>query len=339
MADKNKILGCLVGAAAGDAMGAATELRTRQQIENQFGGYVTDFLAPPDDTFARGSKAGQITDDFSVAYITNQEIIRQNGLINDEVVKKALLDWSEIDEYFSRFAGPTTRSAISEMKGVKVLRPEGFDVVNDNAKATNGGAMKSAPVALFSNGDIDKAIDISVTLCMPTHPNNISISSASAIAAATAAAMKPDSSFFDVVQAGLYGARRGDELGREKAHTFAGASVEKRIKLAILLATVSEDISEAIDKINDYIGSGLMAVEAVPAVFGLIVAAKGDTVKGIEAAVNIGNDTDTVATMVGGVLGTLNGADTLPIKYLEILQGANNIDLEKMADDIAKLLT
>lgn len=28
----DKILGCLVGAAAGDAMGAATEIRTRAQI-------------------------------------------------------------------------------------------------------------------------------------------------------------------------------------------------------------------------------------------------------------------------------------------------------------------
>ena len=33
-----KILGCLLGAAAGDAMGAATETRTRQQIEETFGG-------------------------------------------------------------------------------------------------------------------------------------------------------------------------------------------------------------------------------------------------------------------------------------------------------------
>ena len=45
-----KILGGLIGAAAGDAMGAATETRTRKQIEEKFGGYVTDFLAPPDDT-------------------------------------------------------------------------------------------------------------------------------------------------------------------------------------------------------------------------------------------------------------------------------------------------
>ncbi|MFR1059620.1 MAG: ADP-ribosylglycohydrolase family protein [Enterocloster sp.] len=72
----NKILGSLLGAAAGDAMGAATETRTRKQIEEKFGGYVTDFLTPPQDTFARGSRAGQITDDFSVAYMTLREILK-----------------------------------------------------------------------------------------------------------------------------------------------------------------------------------------------------------------------------------------------------------------------
>lgn len=42
-AEHNKILGCLVGAAAADAMGAATEVRTQQQIREYFGGWVTGF--------------------------------------------------------------------------------------------------------------------------------------------------------------------------------------------------------------------------------------------------------------------------------------------------------
>lgn len=43
----NKILGCLIGAAAADAMGAATEVRTQQQIREYFGGWVTGFEKPP----------------------------------------------------------------------------------------------------------------------------------------------------------------------------------------------------------------------------------------------------------------------------------------------------
>ena len=85
------------------------------------------------------------------------------------------------------------------------------------------------------------------------------------------------------------------------------------------------------DELSDYIGSGLMAVEAVPAAIGLCVAAKGNTVDGICAAVNMGNDTDTVATMVGGILGTLNGIDSMPPHYADIIERENHFDLEALA--------
>ncbi|PHM95560.1 ADP-ribosylglycohydrolase, partial [Salmonella enterica subsp. enterica serovar Typhimurium] len=62
--DQNKILGCLVGAAAADAMGAATEARTQQQLKHQFGGWVTTFQKPQANTFGRCNEAGMSTDDF-----------------------------------------------------------------------------------------------------------------------------------------------------------------------------------------------------------------------------------------------------------------------------------
>ncbi|EDQ1305094.1 ADP-ribosylglycohydrolase family protein, partial [Salmonella enterica] len=66
--NKNKVLGCLIGAAMGDAMGAATELRTIEQIKKDFGGWVTDFIKPPADTFGRCNEAAQCTDDFIQGY-------------------------------------------------------------------------------------------------------------------------------------------------------------------------------------------------------------------------------------------------------------------------------
>ena len=48
-----KILGCLLGAAVGDAMGSATETKSIRQIEKVFGGRVTTFCEPPMDTLAR----------------------------------------------------------------------------------------------------------------------------------------------------------------------------------------------------------------------------------------------------------------------------------------------
>ena len=206
---EEKILGCLVGAAAGDALGAATEMRTRRQIEEKFGGRVKEFLTPPDDTFARGNMPGQVTDDFSLAYITCLEILRHNGEITPEVSRAALLSWAEYDDFFQRFAGPTTRAAVEELRGNKPALPEGgFVLVNDNGKASNGGAMKISPVALFAAGDVDKAVRDAVIMCRWTHNNNIALSGATAVAAATAEAMKREATLQSVIDGNLRGQKR-----------------------------------------------------------------------------------------------------------------------------------
>ena len=328
----NKILGGLVGAAAGDAMGAATETRTRAQIEERFGGYVTEFLTPPEDAFARGSRAGQVTDDFSVAYVTLKEILKC-GKITGDVVTKALLTWADVPEYFDRFAGPTTRSRIQELRGIPG-NPDIFIPVNDNNKATNGGAMKAAPIALLSKGDVDKAIADALEVSRITHNNNIALAGTAAIAAAAGAALREGATVYDIVSASLYGAEVGERFGREHGCTLAGASIETRIRWAVSLAVNAGSLSEAMDELSDYIGSGLMAVEAVPAAIGLCVAAKGNTVDGICGAVNIGNDTDTVATMVGGILGALNGIESMPSHYADVIERENHFDLESMAREI-----
>ena len=85
----DRILGCLIGAGAGDAMGAATESRTTEQILQYFGHKVTDFEVTPMDTFAKGNQPGQATDDFSSAYFITRHIIDHDGEITSEVVKEA----------------------------------------------------------------------------------------------------------------------------------------------------------------------------------------------------------------------------------------------------------
>ena len=74
-----KVLGALIGAGAGDAMGAATEARTTEQILEYFGHEVMDFETPPLDTFAAGNIPGQLTDDFSSAYFISKHIIEHFG--------------------------------------------------------------------------------------------------------------------------------------------------------------------------------------------------------------------------------------------------------------------
>ena len=72
---QDKILGSLLAAAIGDAMGVTTETRDAEAIKKTFGGIVREFIQPTDDGRGRGAKPGVVTDDFSMAFIIIEEII------------------------------------------------------------------------------------------------------------------------------------------------------------------------------------------------------------------------------------------------------------------------
>ena len=329
---KQKILGCLIGAAAGDAMGAATETRTRTQILSYFGGPVQTFLPAPNDVFAKGNIAGQVTDDFSLAYETIVAILKHND-ISAQVVVDSLIEWSLEVKNNMRLAGPTTRAFIEATIKQIELPPSPY--ANDNAKATNGAAMKMAPIACFSIGDVNKAMDIALTVGQVTHNNQLALSAACAIAAATATAIQPFRTLDDVLQAGLEGATKGHRLALEKgAHELAGSRIDRRIELAYDIANRQQSATQLMDDLNDLIGAGLMAHEAVPTAFGLLKGLGHTPLDCLFAAVNIGNDTDTVATMVGGILGALYGPDIFPTEWKLLLEQANHYDFDALVEGI-----
>lgn len=331
----DKILGGLLGGAIGDAMGSPTETRSMEQIKEKFGGYVKTFITPPDDVFARGFEAGSVTDDFSLAYCTAEAIIKSNGVITDQCAKNALLNWSSTP--YIRLAGPTTIAAIEKLKGIET--PTKYDFLSvDNSKGSNGSAMKIAPAGLISNGNIDNAINNAIILCMPTHGNSTSLSGACAVAAAVSKALDNNATVDSLIEAGLHGAKLGEEYGIKIGKRLACPSVYKRIKLAVNIAEeCNGDIEKTMKELTDIIGSGLSCAEAVPCAFGLIKATDGNAMESIFGGVNIGNDTDTIATIVGAITGTLQGASAFPMNYLELINKVNNYDLENIALEFDRL--
>ncbi|WP_176208294.1 ADP-ribosylglycohydrolase family protein, partial [Salmonella enterica] len=171
--DQNKILGCLVGAAAADAMGAATEVRTQQQIKDYFGGWVTTFQKPPADTFGRCNEAGMCTDDFIQAKYIMDALLRHQRQVSDEAMREAFQQWLDYP-YYANFTGPTTRAAMkaifndnrASLQGELEGEKQSVQIINKgNAEATNGAAMKIWPAAVLHPGDIDAAIACALQIC------------------------------------------------------------------------------------------------------------------------------------------------------------------------------
>lgn len=332
---KDKILGSLLGAAIGDAMGAATEVRTREQIIERFGGLVTDFCTPPEDTFARGGRAGQVTDDFSFIHCIVTQVLEDRGFTGPGM-EQATLRWGENEYNLNHFAGPTTRAAILRLRGMEPPNPCSF-LKCENGQATNGAGMKASPAGLFHPGDLDAAIDSAVLICKPTHYNNLSISGACAVAVAVSRALVTDCGIESVIDAGAYGAREG--LKRcGGAAVLAGPNIERRIRLAVKLGREAADMDQAMRDIYEIIGTGLHIAEAVPSAFGLFAAARGDAMEAVTAAVNIGNDTDTVAAICGSIAGAYAGAGAFDPHFQRELEAVNGYCFDQMAEDIVRMI-
>ncbi|MDA0705320.1 MAG: ADP-ribosylglycohydrolase family protein [Proteobacteria bacterium] len=345
---KSKVLGSLVGAAAGDAMGAATELRTIEQIKRDFNGWVTTFVVPPQDTFGRCNDAGMVTDDFTQGRFILEAVLDHDGEINDDVLKEAFKRWMDFP-FYPNFTGPTTRAAMQRIfddtrqslqGSVEAGEPaQGVALVNKgNASATNGAAMKAWSCSLVSLSEPDDLITTTYEIARFTHNNVISVSGACAVSTAVNAALSDGTKLRDVLDAAIKGADQGYAYAEQQGATMmAGPSVARRIELAIQIGQKHASWETAVSELADIIGSGLHASEAVPAVFGILACCGDDPESAILAAVNIGNDTDTVATMVGSIVGALHGVEALPGNYLPVLNKANKFDLEDLAARLLRL--
>ena len=276
-----------------------------------------------------------MTDDFSLSYFTAVELTKCKGHVTSEAAENALRIWAEYPEFIS-LAGKTTQRAVNRITG-KELETDGTEefLSCNNALATDGAAMKIFPVGLINPGNLDKTIEEAAVMCLPTHPYNVTISSAAAVAAAVSKAMEPEATLDDVLEAGLYGARKGYEIGNKIGQPLAVPSVEKRMKLAIEIGKRGTSWEETMIELADVIGSGISASEAIPCAFGILAANPGDTMGAIRMSANIGNDTDTIGTMVGAMVGALYGAKTIPDKFLKTINKVNGFDLERVAQDIA----
>ena len=328
MTTNERFLGAFYGAALGDAMGAATETMTITMIRERYHGYVKTLLPAPADTFLAGCPAGFVTDDFSLAYYTANAILAHAGVIDDQTAGEALLTWSEHDEYY-RFAGPSTRAAVDRIRGAEPAKPA-FVLACDNSRATNGSAMKIFPAGLRFPGDTEAAAKAAVTLCLPTHNNTASLSGAAAIASAVSCAVS-GGSLDQVIEAGFAGARIGAQYGLP----VSVATVEKRMKLALAIAEREKDPEAVMIELNETVGSGLSVNEAVPCVFGILSAAGGATMTSIELGVNIGFDTDTIATMAGAIAGAMNGIGTIPADMTARIDQVNDMDIRGTAERFA----
>jgi len=310
---RSRIYGGIYGQALGDAFGMPA-LLTPAQTRARFG-RVTDFLPAPDDhPVHAGLPAGRITDDTEQALWLARQIIREGG-VSLEGAARAILAWYDaIGGETCPFVGPSTRRGVANIRAGMDLKRSGL------GGDTNGSAMRASVVGLIHPGDVASAARNAALTAIPTHNTSVACAAAAAVAGAVARALDPKATLRGVLLAGIEAAEIGAQIGAPAL----GASVARRIDLAISLARDEMgDTDSKIQAIYDLVGTGLAASEAAPAAFGVVALADGDPLRAAEIAFALSGDADTIGAMACAICGAWKGVEAIPARLCERLRAAN----------------
>lgn len=331
----DKIRGCLLGGAVGDALGAPVEFLSLGEIRDQFGPDGIRAYAP-----AYG-RLGAITDDSQMVMFTAEGALRAWVRANTRgicctasVIHHAYLRWLltqgerptapgvqigtdgwlfATPELHSRRApGNTCLSALAAAEGF------GAPLVARNDSKGCGGVMRVAPIGLLAPalGDHGSVFKTATDAAAITHGHPSGNLSAGYLAVAVAALLRGASLPTALDEADA-------QLRRHDGH----AEVARAVAGARELAAGGRPSPEALEKL----GGGWVAEEALAIAICCALAARNFS-DGVQMAANHSGDSDSTAAIAGNLLGAQLGVTEIPSLWLEELELRR--EMERLADDI-----
>ena len=276
---RDRYLGCLVGLALGDALGAPLEFLAREQIVATWG-EVRDLLGGG----WLNVDPGEYTEDTQLA-VTLAASIVSIGCVEPQDMARRLVAWLQ--------AGPTdvgklTRIAIRyHEQGLpwhKVGPRVCFDLIG--RCAGNGSAMRCAPVGLLHALRPDQLIRDSILTSQLTHADPQPVWATVAV---------------NLAIAELLAGRTTDLIPR-----VAAQIEEPRVKQALLQApTLARKDVRSGGYVLETLSAAFWALENHPGFEEVVVA-----------AVNLGDDADTVGAVAGALAGAREGFGAIPARWL-----------------------
>lgn len=321
----DKIKGTLYGQALGDAMGMPAELWSRKRAIKELG-VIKDFMnGPSSNIVSKNYKAGEFTDDTAQALVIIDTLNECNFVAKGNEIAKNLLKWAiDNDAFENNILGPTSKltlTAISENKDTKEI---------SDLASSNGAAMRIAPIGcLFNSKNLKELANFVYEISSITHSSDITICSATLVAAAVCIACETS----DTKEAVLRALETEDYALSLGAETF-NSSLAARIRLGIIYAEKFSDNEDRFLKfIYDIIGTSISACESIPAAL-LIAYYAGTPERCALLCANLGGDTDTIGAMATAICGAATGFNSINSYYIDYINRANNVDF----DNYAKIL-
>lgn len=308
----DKVRGCFLGLAIGDALGKATEGLPASLIQREFGRIPRYFNIPDHEDFD-GLPPGTTTDDAQLTLAVARAFITAGSFDLDAIAREHCVEFKKSVAGW----GDSTREAVARIvAGTHWTQAAQTD--KPRRGTGNGVAMKVAPVGLFmaltnpecKNPQWTEDIDKLAQLATMTHNTSMAVTSGFVQAFAVLTCFRSEPETFNVkafIRAVTEAGRKGR---RYLSETITADDLSDRLGL---LAMHAEYPPERI--IKEFRGSPY-AFESLPFTFMFFVR-NPMNIDSLFDCVTAGGDTDTNGSMIGALLGALHGTAIFPPHLVE----------------------
>jgi ADP-ribosyl-[dinitrogen reductase] hydrolase len=293
---RDRFRGCLLGLAAGDAVGTTVEFSSRSSF-------------PPVTDMTGGGpfrlQPGQWTDDTSMALCLATSLLEREGFDARDQMER-YCRWHE--EGYLSSTGRCFDIGTTVAAALRRFRETGDPMAGSThpRSAGNGCIMRLAPVPMFFYPDLDAVEHQSAESSRTTH--------------AATECVDASRLFGRIVARALLG-RPKDEVLFGDADTFTGAATIVDIARGSYRDKAESDIE----------GSGYVVRSLEAALWCFLRTDSFDAA--ILRATNLGDDADTTAAVCGQVAGAFYGESGIPRRWLERLTMRSEIT--ELADGMA----
>lgn len=315
---KERCQGCLVGGAAGDALGYEVEFDGLKQIKAHFGkNGITEYVLHNGNAL--------ISDDTQMTLFTAEGVLRaENNTVEScrDAIAQAYKEW-DLTQY-NRYPLPEQKTADSRLLHVPELfcpRAPGNTCLSaikagchgsvaspiNNSKGC-GGVMRVAPIGLYlpaakmSPDDCDR---LGAEAAALTHGHDLGWLPAAMLVHMVRRLTHEEVNMHTAAASGISAMMR---LFPEAAHL---RDFIKLMDYAVRLADSSADKEDAIFQI----GEGWVGDEALAVALFCAIRFENDFAGGIIAAVNHNGDSDSTGAIAGNLLGARLGLSGIPEQF------------------------
>ena len=291
----DKIYGCLIGGLIGDAFGAPVEGMNYKDIAEKHG-MVTTF-------------SGAGTDDSAVKLILCEALLKNEGHITTDEFADSFM---KNEQFYHLFFTPVCNMYHKVKDKISLPIDAGYGNMQSSSSA-----MAISPMGIVNAANPRQAAVEAYEVAGLIHsgPTSFCRDGAAAIAAATAEAMRPNTTIEEILfSATAY------------LHKTSSKTIISKIKNGLQMAKDAKTYEVFRER---YYNECLCDIicdsrETIPLTLALLMLANGDPEQTIIYATNFGRDADTVASMAGAIAGAYKGINGFPTGWVEQIENENS---------------